>query len=571
MAENKSAAADGAVLQIVSGTNAGSEYKMSDGEIVIGRQASCGIVISDIAISRKHASVSFEDGKYILRDLGSGNGTTLDGKPVSMDGVQLRDGQIFKLGDTEVCFSTSGGSKGLVKSRTSSREVARRSSSSADIPIRRRRRGGTAEENGDDEGSDSGSSRGGRRHRGGGRDEPVKKSSNKAVMVLVVVLVLGVVGGFAKILYDKNQIAQRQRDVLEQIQEQEDAIKNSVSDAISKGRDASRKGEFKEALAAFEEAEKIAEENEIELPKDAKRNKDYAKKEIANQELVNQSRDLAKDGKLSEAMQLVSKIPENSFFYGKIADLKVDFTQYFPPFLEKARTLLKEKKFDEAQAALEEIFVVDSRDPEALKVQADIERAAELAKRPVRKKQPTVVERVDPSIPALELFYKGQMDAALETAKACNEPECVKVAAKIAAFSEAFVNVDLDTEKAFNTLMEIPGAKKSTFYKAIASKIATTVAKEGVREMGSQNYAAAFKAFQKVISLDPMNPVARKHLTTIHQSAQELFQQGYVEKGTDPESARRKFEKVLTLTAKDDDLYVKAQRQIKSMMSGASY
>ena len=571
MSENRSAAADGAVLQIVSGTNSGSEYKVSDGEIIIGRQASCGIVISDIAISRKHASVSFEDGKYILRDLGSGNGTTLDGKPVSMDGVQLRDGQTFKLGDTEIFFSTSGARKGaMVKGRTSSREVARRSASNPEIPVRRRRRSTDAvDENDELEIVDGDSSRRGSRRRRG-REEPVKKSS-KAVLVLVVVLIVGLVSVFTKILYDKNQIAQKQRDVLAQIQEQEDAIKNSVSDAIGKGRDASRKGEFKAALAAFEEAEKIASENEIELPKDAKRNIEYAKKEIANQELVNQSRELAQAGKLSEAMQLVGKIPENSFFYGRISDLKVDFTQYFPPFLEKARAFLKEKKFDEAQAALEEIFVVDSRDPEALKLQADIERAAELAKRPVRKKPVAVVERVDPSLPALELFYKGQMEAALETAKACNEPECVKVAAKIAAFADAFVNVDLDTEKAFNALMEVPGAKKSTFYKAIASKIATTVAKEGVREMGSQNYAAAFKAFQRVLSLDPMNPVARKHMTTIHQSAQELFQQGYVEKGTDPESARRKFEKVLTLTANNDDLHVKAQRQLKSLMSGTSY
>ncbi len=543
-------------LSITGGPCAGNEYSLQGTETIVGRQSDCDIVVSDISVSRKHVSIVNENGLYVLRDLGSGNGTYYKNELISPDGVEIHDGAVFKIGDTELTFAVTSGHRA---SRTLSRE--NRLSSGGTAPRSpARQRGERALSRGGGEEEELPSAR--RRHQ-----RTPKKSKLKMLLLGVVALaIFSVLGKFA---YEKNLADQKAALDFAELKKQEDAIIDAISMAVDKGRASTRKGEFKEAILHFEEATKIAEEHEQELPRDIKRNLDYAKKEVSNQELIEQARASAKDGKLGEAAQAIDKIGEDSFFYNKISEVKDEFKKYFPDYLEKAKKLLDEKSFDEAQAAIEEILAVDPRDEQAVQFQAEIERAAQLARRPVRRKVVAqVIEKEDVTAPILATFYKGQIAAAVEQAKGCPEADCVKLLGKLESFNAAFANVESDTEKAFSALMAIPGAQKSSFYPAISGKIATTLTKAGIREMGNENYAAAFKAFQRVLSLDAGNNVARKHMVTIRQHAQELFQQGYVEKSVDPESARRRFEKVISMTDSKDDLNQKAKRHLKQISGG---
>jgi adenylate cyclase len=68
------------------------------GEILIGREADCAVVLQDDLVSRHHARVLLKDSRVVLRDLGSTNGTTLDGARVTE--VYLRPGQSFIVGRT---------------------------------------------------------------------------------------------------------------------------------------------------------------------------------------------------------------------------------------------------------------------------------------------------------------------------------------------------------------------------------------------------------------------------------------------------------------------------------------
>lgn len=541
-------------VQVTGGPCAGNEYQLQNQETIIGRQADCDIVISDISVSRRHVSVSKENGSYILRDLGSGNGTYYRNALVPPDGVEIQDNSAFKIGDTELTFSVASGHRA---SRTHSREQRLSTGRGVEPRSIQRQRSGRAEK------EEAVESVAGRRR---GQRAPKK---SKLKLVALSIIVIGLLAIFAKFAYEKNLADQQAALEFAEIKKQEEAIIDSIAAAVDKGRASTRKGEFKEAIGHFEEATKIATEHEQELPRDVKRNLDYAKKEVANQDLIEQSKALAKDNKLGEAVQALDKITEDSFFYNKVSEIKNEFRVYFPEYMIKAKKLLEEKSFDEAQEAVEEILVVDPREEQAIQLQAEIEKAAQLARRPVRKKVVAqAVEKVDVTAPILAVFYKGQIEAAIEQAKGCSEADCAKLLTKLEAFNAAFANVESDTEKAFSTLMAIPGAQKSSFYSAISSKISTTLTKAGIREMGSENYAAAFKAFQRVLSSDPGNNVARKHMGTIRQHAQELFQQGYVDKATDPESARRHFEKVIAMTDSKDDLNQKAKRHLKQLTGG---
>ena len=52
------------------------------GRLVLGRSSGCQLVFSDDTVSRRHAELRMVDGRWILRDLGSSNGTWVNGRQV---------------------------------------------------------------------------------------------------------------------------------------------------------------------------------------------------------------------------------------------------------------------------------------------------------------------------------------------------------------------------------------------------------------------------------------------------------------------------------------------------------
>ena len=75
----------------------GSSLPVRDG-LTIGRQSGCDIVLDDHKASRRHAMLHVDAGVVEVEDLGSSNGTLLNGKPVTRR--MLRDGD-------EVCIGTT--------------------------------------------------------------------------------------------------------------------------------------------------------------------------------------------------------------------------------------------------------------------------------------------------------------------------------------------------------------------------------------------------------------------------------------------------------------------------------
>ena len=66
-------------------------------ELLIGRHQACDVVLLDPSVSRQHARLIFRDGSWILLDLGSTNGTTVNGAPATR--CELRPGDQVALGN----------------------------------------------------------------------------------------------------------------------------------------------------------------------------------------------------------------------------------------------------------------------------------------------------------------------------------------------------------------------------------------------------------------------------------------------------------------------------------------
>jgi Nif-specific regulatory protein len=78
----------------------------SDQKVVVGRASDNQIVVRDERVSRKHAEISTTSGGWTVRDLGSRNGTLVDGQAIS-GSHPLADGETMSIGGCRITFALS--------------------------------------------------------------------------------------------------------------------------------------------------------------------------------------------------------------------------------------------------------------------------------------------------------------------------------------------------------------------------------------------------------------------------------------------------------------------------------
>ncbi len=90
------------ILHVIGGNDRGKQSELNRVLTNIGRGADQELVLADIAVSRRHIKIHLVQNGYRLQDLGSGNGTLVNGKRV--DEVLLTDGDQIELGNTLMRF-----------------------------------------------------------------------------------------------------------------------------------------------------------------------------------------------------------------------------------------------------------------------------------------------------------------------------------------------------------------------------------------------------------------------------------------------------------------------------------
>ncbi len=85
------------ILVIYKGALAGSRWPIVSDSITLGRAKDCDIVLPERQVSRYHARIERDAGGYVVRDLGSRNGTAVNGAAVRGMPYRLRDGDEIAL------------------------------------------------------------------------------------------------------------------------------------------------------------------------------------------------------------------------------------------------------------------------------------------------------------------------------------------------------------------------------------------------------------------------------------------------------------------------------------------
>jgi DNA-binding NtrC family response regulator len=93
---------------VLTGPDAGAAARGKGRSFVIGTHPSCDLVLADPQVSRRHLRIDPEASDFVLRDLGSTNGTRLGGTRVRE--ALLEDGALITVGDTTIRFALVDGS-----------------------------------------------------------------------------------------------------------------------------------------------------------------------------------------------------------------------------------------------------------------------------------------------------------------------------------------------------------------------------------------------------------------------------------------------------------------------------
>lgn len=100
-------AADGPSVNLIvrQGPQIGLQFSMTTNRVILGREETCDIVIQDAEVSRRHCQISWEGNAYVIQDLGSTNGTFVNGSQITVPRV-LTNGDTIGLGQTTLIFES---------------------------------------------------------------------------------------------------------------------------------------------------------------------------------------------------------------------------------------------------------------------------------------------------------------------------------------------------------------------------------------------------------------------------------------------------------------------------------
>jgi pSer/pThr/pTyr-binding forkhead associated (FHA) protein len=96
---------ESALLVVQRGPNAGARFLLDADRTTAGRRPESDIFLDDVTVSRKHAEFIRREGQFVVRDVGSLNGTYVDRDRI--EEAVLKDGDEVQIGKYRLVFHPS--------------------------------------------------------------------------------------------------------------------------------------------------------------------------------------------------------------------------------------------------------------------------------------------------------------------------------------------------------------------------------------------------------------------------------------------------------------------------------
>ncbi|NTX40144.1 FHA domain-containing protein [Myxococcus sp. CA033] len=535
-------------LICVAGPKSGEEFSLEDGEYVIGRAADNPICIPDTSVSRKHVMVRKAGAGWMVSDLGSGNGTLVNGEAIGEE-TPLANGDVITLGDTELRFEDVVNSTMMVatpsRGRTSSASSAgsgSRGSSPARPPPR----------------VEGGRVRSARSSAMAPPDPEVQRKKMRLKLLaggVVVVLFAGL--GIARM-----RVVKEQEAILVRKGEQ-DAVRKELSTIFQDAKNLVREGKWVEAKAKLEELAASA--------PDYPGVKDYlqhAEREIPVQERLTEARTALARNELGKASAALGKAGESQFLYEQVSAAKRELSELADKRTREARAALDGNQLDSSKAITDDVLKAfpEHRDAKIINEQA----AQAITVRDTPRVIPTG-PAPKPWEPAVERFRDGDMSGAVAILNACmsKNPQCKKLLAQMSEFSTLYKRLEDLEAKGLQKLLsldkDITDGRTSKMARNAGTRAATIFYKSASSAKASGQWARAMEFARRTLQADPGHAGAANIISELKTKGRELYLLAYSLKDGSPEDALPKFKDVVAMTPPDDEYHDKAKSWVEKL------
>ncbi len=105
-------------------------FSLPSSVTVIGRRHSCDLCIPLMSVSRRHCQLNYDEGVLKIRDLGSSNGTYLNGKRV--DEAVIQAGDSIRIGPLTFVLQIDGQPKDIAEPDLAARNLSRQDAAMED-------------------------------------------------------------------------------------------------------------------------------------------------------------------------------------------------------------------------------------------------------------------------------------------------------------------------------------------------------------------------------------------------------------------------------------------------------
>lgn len=532
--------ADGALV-VVEGEDKGRELPFHGDSIVIGRGKASEVVLSDISISREHFKLVRQGSRYLLIDLGSGNGTLVNGQKVSRQPV--KSGDLIEAGSTVLKFQQYGDI--VVKTHAPPPPM-------------------TAEKRG---------------LFGGPR-------TRKLIMVLtLVILALCVVGLVKKFRRSRKHTGHTRIVPAAQAGRTPRAtakVHRSALDYFIKGVADFREQRFEQAKIKFDKVILL-------LGKYPKAER-YLKKcahEIAAGKLLREAQRLYKQGDHSQALDRLALINSQSAYRNSADDIISQIKSRREKLLHEAHGLLRHRKYTAAHKKLEELLETNPNDAEAL----DLKKRLFARRRPrkIRKKYKPVKAAIrtstfHPEIEKAQRRYsqmKFDQASALLTRLASTKisigirKKARTLAIRIEQFKENYLRGqsaqnDQRTDTAIPLLQKAARLDRlimsgGRFASKINNYLANMYFLKARYAYSSRRYISAYRYLKKALGYNARHRLSKGLTKQLEKLAEDLYNNAYMEAPSHPDRARKKYKLVIQITPAKNHWHRKAKSRLKSL------
>ncbi|PZR08852.1 MAG: hypothetical protein DI536_23450 [Archangium gephyra] len=580
-------------LEITAGPDAGKKKKFKGVRMVIGRTPGVDLQLSDQSVSRRHVELIYGDEGVMLKDLGSGNGTKVNGTKVAEK--KLEHGDEIHIGKTKIKFVDELAAFKKAREEQEAKEAAKKAAAEKKEEEPKTEAGEGEEARAADDKkpakTESGDKKPAGRQRpvrtarttGGGQGgfaekfkalpKPIRLAIVGGVVIVLIIFIAGIAlrppppapVEPAKLLADSKmqeaRNAVRDEDYGRAAQLIDDAEK------LVPGIDKTKLGQQAKAELAFrtglDEARKALSEKRFE---DAKKALDATGKgSIKSEEAKLKVREELKAAELVYKKEQIEELIAAGELDGAknlLAELPVEMQSEPARAIAEFETQLEEqKKQDEADAA------------SAARRAAGNARAA---REEAMNEAFVVVERK---------FGGGEWErAASECARVLDsyskDKDIAARAKKLQNLIPSFGrNYDEGMKKyrqgqlaqaakplrvAHQTYLQM-GLRANKYGQELEEKIGAAAVVAGKEALLRSDLVTAWQNFRDAAKFDPNDSKARAGLDDVTARAELLFQDAYMTRDRDPLDAVRKFKVVVQVTEAGTTVHEKAKNQLAAM------